>query len=58
MIYSEEIRVSYYTSLKIYCFENIQVPIVEIPAGFTLQNINYVLKGLYLGCTSLKINPI
>ncbi|MDR1437017.1 MAG: transcriptional repressor, partial [Candidatus Symbiothrix sp.] len=26
---------------KTYCFENIQAPVVKIPAGFTLQSINY-----------------
>jgi Fur family ferric uptake transcriptional regulator len=37
---------------KTYCFENIQVPIVKIPIGFTLQSVNYVLKGLCPDCIS------
>lgn len=38
---------------KTYCFENIQAPIVKIPAGFSLQSVNYVLKGLCPDCISL-----
>jgi Fur family ferric uptake transcriptional regulator len=37
---------------KTYCFENIRAPIVEIPAGFTVQSVNYVLKGLCPACSS------
>lgn len=32
---------------KTFCFTNIPTPVVNLPEGFTLSSINYVLKG---GC--------
>nr|WP_320059331.1 transcriptional repressor [uncultured Bacteroides sp.] len=37
---------------KTFCLENIHIPIVELPKGFTLQSINYVLKGLCVDCSA------
>ena len=37
---------------KTYCLEGIDVPVVELPVGFSLQSINYVLKGICLVCTT------
>lgn len=36
---------------KTLCLRTIHVPTVALPAGFTLQNINYVLKGLCDECS-------
>lgn len=36
---------------KTFCLENTQIPVVELPEGFTLQSINYVLKGLCVDCS-------
>lgn len=35
---------------KTFCFTNIPTPIVKLPEGFTLDSINYVLKGLCPEC--------
>lgn len=37
---------------RTFCFEAIHVPVVELPAGFTLQSVNYVLKGLCAECSA------
>lgn len=36
---------------KTYCLEGIDVPVVQLPVGFTLQSINYVLKGICSNCS-------
>lgn len=36
---------------KTLCLRKIHVPTVALPVGFTLQNINYVLKGLCDECS-------
>ena len=40
---------------KTFCFRSIHVPTVDLPQGFTVESINYVLKGLCSEC-SRKIN--
>lgn len=35
---------------RTFCLKNIHVPTVSLPDGFTLQNINYVIKGLCPEC--------
>lgn len=35
---------------RTFCLKNIQVPVVELPDGFKLNSINYVLKGLCPEC--------
>ncbi|MCI6800173.1 MAG: transcriptional repressor [Candidatus Onthomorpha sp.] len=35
-----------------YCFENVSIPIVNIPSGFTPRCINYVIKGLCPECSA------
>lgn len=37
---------------KTFCFSNIPTPIVNLPEGFTLSSINYVLKGLCPECAA------
>ena len=37
---------------KTYCLEGIDVPVVELPVGFSLQSINYVLKGIGFVCST------
>ena len=35
---------------RTFCFRNIHVPTVKLPEHFTLQSINYVLKGICADC--------
>lgn len=35
---------------KTFCLKNIPTPIVTMPKGFTLNSINYVLKGICPDC--------
>ena len=35
---------------KTFCFTNIPTPVVKLPQGFTLNSINYVLKGICPDC--------
>lgn len=35
---------------KTFCLKNIPTPVVNMPRGFTLNSINYVLKGLCPDC--------
>lgn len=35
---------------KTFCFTNIPTPVVNLPEGFTLSSINYVLKGVCPEC--------
>ncbi|ADV43555.1 Fur family transcriptional regulator [Bacteroides helcogenes] len=37
---------------KTFCFKNIPTPVVNLPEGFTLNSINYVLKGLCPECAA------
>lgn len=36
---------------RTFCFKNIHVPVVKLPEGFTVESINYVLKGLCPECS-------
>ena len=36
---------------RTFCLTQIHVPVVSLPDGFTLHNINYVLKGLCPECS-------
>lgn len=35
---------------RTFCFTNIPTPVVNLPQGFTLSSINYVLKGICPDC--------
>lgn len=35
---------------QVFCFEAIHTPIVELPDGFSVHSINYMLKGLCPKC--------
>lgn len=35
---------------RTFCFTNIPTPVVNLPQGFTLNSINYVLKGICPDC--------
>lgn len=34
-----------------YCLESISIPDVQLPAGFLLENVNFVMKGLCDRCS-------
>ncbi|MDR2809404.1 MAG: transcriptional repressor [Tannerellaceae bacterium] len=38
---------------RTFCLENISIPEVQLPSGFLLENINFVLKGLCGHCSKL-----
>lgn len=35
---------------RTYCFEDTDIPMIEIPEGFVLRGINYMIKGLCPEC--------
>ncbi len=37
---------------RTFCLKSIHVPIVQLPDGFTIQSINYVIKGLCASCSA------
>lgn len=37
---------------RTFCLENMPAPVMDMPKGFTLTTINYVLKGLCPDCSS------
>lgn len=39
---------------KTFCFEQTHIPKLELPKGFTLQSVNFVLKGICSNCTEEK----
>lgn len=43
---------------RTFCFKNIPTPIVKLPEGFTLNSINYVLKGLCPECAAKEKHSI
>lgn len=38
---------------RTFCLKQIHVPVVPLPPGFTLNSVNYVLKGLCPECSRL-----
>jgi Fur family ferric uptake transcriptional regulator len=36
---------------KTFCLENISIPAVQLPPGFLLDSVNFVLKGLCTHCS-------
>ena len=39
---------------RTFCFENIHVPVVNLPDGFTVSSVNYVLKGVCPACAARR----
>lgn len=39
---------------RTFCFTNIPTPVVNLPQGFSLSSINYVLKGICPDCGEKK----
>ena len=37
---------------RTFCLKKIRVPVVTLPPGFTLQSVNYVMKGLCAECSA------
>ena len=40
---------------RTFCLKSIHVPVVQLPEGFSVQQINYVIKGLCAECSSAKL---
>ena len=41
---------------RTFCLEGTHIPVIDLPKGFTLHSINYVLKGICPECTSHSKN--
>lgn len=41
---------------KTFCFTNIPTPVVALPPGFSVDSVNYVLKGLCPDCAAKEKN--
>lgn len=39
---------------KTYCLESIHIPTVQLPQGFLLQSVNFVMKGLCDHCSKMQ----
>lgn len=39
---------------KTFCLKGLPVPVVQLPQGFSLDSINYVIKGLCADCSRLS----
>ncbi len=39
---------------KLFCLQDIQVPVLEIPEGFSSHSINYMIKGICPNCSAEK----
>ena len=39
---------------RTFCLEGTHIPVIDLPEGFTLHSINYVLKGICQECSSPK----
>lgn len=39
---------------KTFCLEGTHIPVIDLPEGFTLHSINYVLKGVCPECAPFK----
>lgn len=37
--------------MKTYCLEDMRIPQVEVPAGYHIHSVNYVLKGICPSCS-------
>lgn len=48
----EDLHIHFYCEKchKTFCFEHTHIPAVDLPAGFTLQSVNFVLKGICADC--------
>ena len=38
---------------RTFCFKNIQIPLIHLPEGFTMQSINYMVKGICADCAAI-----
>jgi len=39
-----------------FCLEDVRTPIVAVPNGYSVREVNYLLKGVCVGCGG-KLNP-
>lgn len=38
---------------RTYCLRNINIPTIELPAGFSMRTVNYIVKGVCEKCKSM-----
>lgn len=51
---SQHIHFACTSCRKTFCIRDVRVPVTGLPAGFVLQDVNYVLKGLCPECAALS----
>lgn len=37
---------------RTYCFESIGIPVIDLPCGFIMKSVNYLVKGICPKCAS------
>ena len=37
---------------RTFCFKGISIPVIELPEGFRMESINYMVKGTCAGCAA------
>lgn len=38
---------------RTFCFKRIQIPVIDLPEGFVMESINYMVKGVCSDCANL-----
>ena len=38
---------------RTFCLEKIHIPVIDLPKGFTLHSVNYVVKGVCAECSKV-----
>lgn len=56
LCYTEHLHVHFACTSchRTFCIRDVHVPIVGLPSGFVLQDVNYVLKGLCVDCAKKR----
>ncbi len=50
----DDMHVHFYCEVcdKVFCFDDVNVPQVDVPDGFKVRSVNYMLKGVCPSCRS------
>ena len=53
----DDMHVHFYCEVceKVFCFKTLHAPILELPEGFQVHAVNYMLKGLCPDCQAKKV---
>ena len=52
----DDVHVHFYCTVckRTYCLHDIQIPSVELPLGYTMDSVNYMVKGICPECSSKR----